>query len=75
MKKIMTLAVIAFAAVAMVSCCGAAEKKCNEQAPQTAIENCDKNCAECEKAAEGPQATPAPAAEAPAETPAETPAK
>ena len=76
MKKIFTLAIIALASVAMVSCSGNAEKKCcpNEcPAEQPATEVvCDKNCAECEKAAECPNAkvetpaTEAPATEAPA---------
>lgn len=64
MKKIFTLAIIAFASVAMVACCGQAEKKC-EAAPAATEAVCDKNCAECEKAAECPNAQ-APAAEAPA---------
>lgn len=73
MKKIFTLAIIAMASVAMVACCGQAEKKCDKAEPAATEVVCDKNCAECEKAAECPQAQ-APA-EAPAETPAETPAK
>lgn len=65
MKKIFTLAIIALTTTAMVSCCGTNEKKCDEQAQQTAIENCDKNCAECEKKDECPAATTeAPATEA-----------
>lgn len=56
MKKIMTLAVIALASVAMVSCCGQPKKKAD----------CCKECCTktecCEKKAECPQA--------PAETPA-----
>lgn len=70
MKKIMTLAVIAFASVAMVACAGQQKPKAEEAAcPAT-------ECAECPKAAECPQATetPAPAAEAPAEAPVEAPA-
>ncbi len=71
MKKIMTLAVIALASVAMVSCCGQ---------PKKAADCCDKpatECATCPQTAECPQAAPAeaaPAAEvapAPAETPAQ----
>ena len=67
MKKIMTLAVIALASVAMVACCG-------QQKPAAAAEECNKECTECPKAAECPEAkaaeAAAPAAEAPAETPA-----
>ena len=67
MKKIFTLAIIALTTTAMVSCCGTNEKKCDEQAQQTAVENCDKNCAECEKKDECPAAaTEAPATETPA---------
>ena len=66
MKKIFTLAIIALASVAMVACCGQAEKKCDKAEPATEVV-CDKNCAECDKKNECPQATPA-------ETPAETPA-
>jgi hypothetical protein len=66
MKKIMTLAIIALASVAMVACGG-------QQKP-AAAEECNKECTECPKAAECPEAQPAaeaaPAAEAPAETPA-----
>uniref|UniRef100_UPI004056FD0B hypothetical protein n=1 Tax=Alistipes sp. TaxID=1872444 RepID=UPI004056FD0B len=65
MKKIMTLAVIALASVAMVSCCGQNQKK----ADACCGECCkDKAKTECCKPAE----TPAPAAEAApaAETPA-----
>ncbi len=65
MKKIMTLAVIALASVAMVSCCGQPKKA-----------ECCKDCSQCQT--ECPQAAPAeaapaeaaPAVEAPAETPA-----
>ncbi len=70
MKKIMTLAVIALASVAMVACCG-------QQKPAAAAEECNKECTECPKAAECPEAKAAeaaPAVEAPAEAPAETPA-
>ena len=73
MKKIFTLAIIAMASVAMVACCGQAEKKCDKAEPATEVV-CDKNCAECEKAAECPQAQ-APAAETPAEAPVEAPAE
>ena len=62
MKKIMTLAVIALASVAMVSCCGQPKKAAEAPAcPAT-------ECATCPKAAECPQAAPAetPAPEAPA---------
>lgn len=65
MKKIMTLAVIALASVAMVSCCGQPKKAA-----------CDKpatECATCPQAAECPQAQPAevaPAAEVAPEAPA-----
>lgn len=73
MKKIMTLAIIALASVAMVSCCGQPKKQgaCGEACCQPQTE-----CVECEKKAECPKACPqaevaAPAAEvAPAETPA-----
>ena len=62
MKKIMTLAVIALASVAMVACCGQ-QKKCKDAC-------CDKpatECATCEHQAECPQAAEvAPAAETPA---------
>ncbi len=68
MKKIMTLAVIALASVAMVSCCGQPKKAA-----------CDKpatECATCPQAAECPQAPAAEVApEAPAPAPAETPAQ
>ena len=69
MKKIMTLAVIALASVAMVSCCGQPKKAAEAACPAT-------ECATCPQAAECPQ-TPAAevAPEAPAETPAETPAQ
>ena len=66
MKKIFTLAIIALASISMVACCGQADKKaCDKEQP--AVVECDKNCAECDKKDECPQATPA-------ETPAETPA-
>jgi hypothetical protein len=80
MKKIFTLAIIALASVSMVACCGQAEKKecCPNAEAQTEV-TCDKNCAECPKAAECPEAkaaeAAAPAAEAPAAPAAETPAK
>ena len=70
MKKIMTLAIIALASVAMVSCCGQPKKAAETACPAT-------ECSVCPKAAECPQAAPAeaaPAAEvapAPAETPAQ----
>ena len=64
----MTLAVIALASVAMVSCCGQPKKAA-----------CDKpatECATCPQAAECPQAPAAEVApEAPAPAPAETPAQ
>ena len=56
MKKIMTLAIIALASVAMVSCCGQPKKAACCDKPAT-------ECATCPQAAECPQA-------APAETPA-----
>ena len=78
----MTLAVIALASVAMVSCCGQPKQKqgaCGEPCcqPKTECVECEKKaecpkaaCAECEKKAECQQACPqaevAPAAEAPA---------
>ena len=79
MKKIFTLAIIALASVAMVACCGQADKKeckdCPQEQPATEV-TCDKNCAECPKAAECPNAkTETPAEKPAAEKPAETPAK
>ena len=69
MKKIMTLAIIALASVAMVSCCGQPKKAAEAACPAT-------ECATCPQAAECPQAPAAEVApEAPAETPAETPAQ
>ena len=56
MKKIMTLAIIALASVAMVSCCGQPKKAACCDKPAT-------ECATCPLATECPQA-------APAETPA-----
>ena len=52
MKKIMTLAIIALASVAMVSCCGQPKKKgaCGEPCCQPKTE-----CVECEKKAECPK--------------------
>ena len=60
MKKIMTLAIIALVAVAMVSCCGQCKKKnvctekacteCVQPAAETACPAAD--CASCPKAAE-----------------------
>ena len=72
MKKIMTLAIIALASVAMVSCCGQPKKaaECQDACCKPKTE-----CATCPKAAECPQvpaAEAAPAAEvapAPAEAP------
>lgn len=64
MKKIMTLAVIALASVAMVSCCGQPKKKADAHCDKPATE-----CTTCPQAAECPQAPAAevaPAAEAPA---------
>lgn len=69
MKKIMTLAVIALASVAMVSCCGQPKKKADACCGDCCKDKPKTECpAECSKAAE----TPAPAAEAApaAETPA-----
>ena len=60
----MTLAIIALASVAMVSCCGQ-QKKAEEAPACTATE-----CAECPKAAECPQAAEA-AAPAPEAAPAQ----
>ena len=76
MKKIMTLAIIALASVAMVACCGQPKQKqgaCGEACCQTKTEctSCDKK-AECPKAAEAAPAEVAPAAETPA--PEATPA-
>ncbi len=62
MKKIMTLAVIALASVAMVSCCGQPKKAACCDKPAT-------ECATCPQAAECPQAPAAEVAPA-AETPA-----
>ena len=75
MKKIFTLAIIAMASVAMVACCGQAEKKAEVAEPAATEVVCDKNCAECEKAKECPQAQVETPAEAPVQAPAETPAK
>ena len=88
MKKIMTLAIIALASVAMISCSGQPKQKqgaCGEPCcqPKSECVECEKKaecpkatCAECEKKAECPKACPqaeaAPAEAAPA--PAETPA-
>ena len=66
MKKIMTLAIIALASVAMVSCCGKPKKAAEATCPAT-------ECATCPKAAECPQAAEVAPVEAPA--PAETPAQ
>lgn len=62
MKKIMTLAIIALASVAMVSCCGQPKKAACCDKPAT-------ECATCPQAAECPQAPAAEVAPA-AETPA-----
>lgn len=73
MKKIMTLAIIALASVAMVSCCGQPKKKgaCGEPCCQPKTE-----CVECEKKAECPKACPqaCPQAEVAPEAPAPAPA-
>ena len=73
MKKIMSLAIIALAAVAMVSCCGQPKQKvgaCGEPCCQPKVEcsecpakaECPKEkCNECPKAAECPQAQAQPA--------------
>ena len=61
----MTLAIIALASVAMVSCCGQPKKAAEVACPAT-------ECATCPQAAECPQA---PAAEVAPEAPAETPAQ
>jgi hypothetical protein len=69
MKKIMTLAVIALASVAMVSCCGQPKKAADACC-------CDKpatECATCPQAAECPQA--AAQAEVAPEAPAPAPAQ
>ncbi len=72
MKKIMTLAVIALASVAMVACCGQQKPKAEAEAPACT----STECTTCPKAAECPEAKTAETpAEAPVETPAETPAK
>ena len=71
MKKIMTLAIIALASVAMVSCCGQPKKAAECDKPKT-------ECATCPQAAECPQAAPAaeaPAAEVAPEAPAPAPAQ
>ena len=57
MKKIMSLAIIALVAVAMVSCCGQPKKKtgaCGEPCCQPQIEECQQcpNKTECPKKAE-----------------------
>lgn len=72
MKKIMTLAIIALASVAMVSCCGQQKKAEEAPAQCTATE-----CTECPKAAECPQAAEAaaPAAEVAAPAPEAAPAQ
>lgn len=74
MKKIMTLAIIALASVAMVSCCGQPKKKgaCGEPCCQPKTE-----CVECEKKAECPKACPqaCPQAEVAPEAPAPAPAQ
>ena len=67
MKKILSLMVLAAAAVAMVSCC---------DAPKKAEACCSECAASAECAAPAPAAEAAPAAEvAPVEAPAETPAQ
>ena len=71
MKKIMTLAIIALASVAMVSCCGQPKKAACCDKPAT-------ECATCPQAAECPQAAQAevaPAAEVAPEAPAPAPAQ
>ena len=76
MKKIMTLAIIALASVAMVSCCGQPKKQgaCGEPCcqPKTECVECEKK-AECQKACPQacPQAEVAPEAPAPAPAPAQ----
>ena len=74
MKKIMTLAIIALASVAMVSCCGQPKKQgaCGEACCQPKTE-----CVECEKKAECPKACPqaCPQAEVAPEAPAPAPAQ
>lgn len=69
MKKIMTLAIIALASVAMISCCGQPKQKtdaCCGDCSKPKTECCEKKaecpkaaCTECEKKAECPQAQPA----------------
>ena len=69
MKKIMTLAIVALAAVAMVSCCGQPKQKigaCGEPCCQPKVE-----CAACPAKAECPKAQ----AECPQAKCAECPAK
>lgn len=68
MKKIMTLAIIALASVAMISCSGQPKQKqgaCGEPCcqPKSECVECEKKaecpkaaCAECEKKAECPKA-------------------
>ncbi len=63
MKKIMTLAVIAFASVAMVACGGQQKPKAEEAAcPVEKCQSCP-NAAECQQAPEAAPAAEAPAAE------------
>ena len=71
MKKIMTLAIIALASVAMVSCCGQPKQKqgaCGEACCQPKVE-----CTQCPAKAECPKAEVK--AECPAEKCAECPQK
>ncbi|MBQ5855599.1 MAG: hypothetical protein IIW50_07360 [Alistipes sp.] len=65
MKKILSLVVLA-AAVAMVSCAGNNNKKCDKACEPAACEQCEK-APECQGC---PAAEAAPAAEAPVEAPA-----
>lgn len=75
MRKIMSLAIIALTAVAMVACCGQPKKKtgaCGEPCCQPQIEECQQcpNKAECPKKAE--EVKPACTAEKCAECPKKT---
>ena len=70
MKKIMTLAIIALASVAMVACCGQQKPKTEEAPACTATE-----CTECPKKAECPKAVVEEAQACPATDCAECPKK
>ena len=66
MKKIMTLAVIALASVAMVACCG--QQKPAEAPAQPETTCTSTECSECPKKAECPKAEAQPEAAPAAET-------